>query len=74
VQFTEEEWNEWATSPITKQFAREIGQMRTRVLEDRFSSESMFSLCKDYCLSQGKRDGYEDILEAIEIKKRKGED
>jgi|TARA_R100000093_G_scaffold58984_1_gene30877 sulfur relay (sulfurtransferase) DsrC/TusE family protein len=73
VQFTEEEWHEWSTSPITKQFVKEIKEMRSRVLEDRFSSESMFSLCKDYCLSQGKRDGYEDVIEAIELKKGKGE-
>lgn len=66
-----EDWHEWATSPVTKQFIREIESISRSTADDRFTPDTMYELCKDYCISIGKRDGFEIVIDLIESKKNK---
>lgn len=65
---TSEEWHDWATSIVTKQFIKEIQKIRLEELEDDISPDDNFSLCKQHFLRLGRKRGYENIIAEIKSK------
>ena len=73
MNFTKEDWQEWAGRPMTKAFMKEIIRRRQYKFEEMATFTNPESISKDYFFTKGFCEGIVDVLDLISDLKREKE-